>query len=54
MCVHGHVCVCVFVCGCVCVCVSDEMSVSLCFCKFSGLLQDGGAVNLSCLSVMCI
>ena len=36
------VCVCVGVCACMslCVCVCDEMSVSIHFCKRSGLLQD--------------
>ena len=33
------------VCVCVCVCVCKKMSVSLRFCKRSGLLRDGGPPN---------
>ena len=33
--------VCMHTSGCVRVCVLDEMSLSLCLCKCSGLLQDG-------------
>ena len=35
------VCVCLSVCARASVCVCDKMSVSLYFCKHSGLLQDG-------------
>ena len=39
MCVSGCGHTCIYICVCVCVC--DEMNLSLCLCKYSGLLQDG-------------
>ena len=43
VCVCMHACFCVCVCGWVggCGCVDDKMSISLCLCKSSRLLQDG-------------